>query len=275
MKVGNYAIEGKDGAKAQVTIIPLPGAPGSELDNVNRWRGQVGLAPISSDDLKKAATQIQIADAPARFFEMSGVAPQTEGTTRILAALQNHGNAVWFFKMTGDNGLVTEQKEAFLSFLSNYRYPDAAAGAGELPASPTGAETAQTEAAHRWNPPAGWEPQQPGPMQDAKFLAAGGKATVTISIFTGPTGGVLPNVNRWRGQLGLPAIEEKALPPLLAPLDLPDTKANLVDMTGATERMVAAIVPRGEKMWFFKLLGETVAVRSEKNTFLEFVRSAK
>ena len=73
----------------------------------------------------------------------------------------------------------------------------------------------------------------------------------------------------------MPAIEEKALPPLLAPLDLPDTKANLVDMTGATERMVAAIVPRGEKMWFFKLLGETVAVRSEKNTFLEFVRSAK
>jgi hypothetical protein len=296
MKVGNYSIEGRDGAKAQVTIIPLPGAAGNELNNVNRWRGQIGLPPIKSEDLNQAATEVKVAGEPARLFEVSGVAPQTDGTTRILAALQNRGDSVWFFKMMGNDGLVKEQKDTFLSFLDHYQYPDA--GRGELPAVPTTAQTTPATQERngdtpkrelqpgtqpspakpdgsRWNSPAGWEPQQPGPMQDAKFLVAGGKASVSISIFDGPAGGLLPNVNRWRGQLGLPAITEKALAPLLAPLDLPDTKAKLVDMTGATERMVAAIVPRDEKTWYFKLLGETVAVASEKDTFLKFVKSAK
>jgi hypothetical protein len=289
MKVGNYAIEGRDGAKAQVTIIPLPYAAGNELDNVNRWRGQVGLAPIKSEDLNKAGRQIKVSGEPARLFEVSGVAPQTGGLTRILAALQNRGDTAWFFKMMGDDDLVTEQKDAFLSFLDNYQNPEPRGSAQPPVFSPaeqpsqagpvrpqTQAQASQTKPdGTRWNPPAGWEPQQPGPMQEAKFLVAGGKATVSISIFDGPAGGLLPNVNRWRGQLGLPAITEKALSPLLTPLDLPDTKAKLVDMTGATERMVAAIVPRGEKTWYVKLLGESVAVATEKNTFLEFVKSAK
>jgi hypothetical protein len=113
-------------------------------------------------------------------------------------------------------------------------------------------------------------------MQDGKFLVAGGKATVTISIFQGATGGTLANVNRWRTQqLGLPATDEGTLPSLLTPLDLPDTKASLVDMTGPTQRMVAAIVPHGEQVWFFKMLGDEAAVGAEKTAFIEFVKTAK
>lgn len=129
---------------------------------------------------------------------------------------------------------------------------------------------------HAWPAPADWQEQTPGPMQDGKFLVANGKATVTISIFQGATGGTLANVNRWRTQqLGLPKVDQAALPNLLTPLDLPDTKANLVDMTGPKQRMVAAIVPRGEQTWFFKLLGEDAAVAAEKERFLDFVKAAK
>ena len=70
-------------------------------------------------------------------------------------------------------------------------------------------------------------------------------------------------------------MDEAGLPALLAPLDLPDTKANLVDMAGSTQRMVAAIVPRGQETWFFKLLGEKEAVGTEKQGFVEFVKNAK
>src|SRR5437773_8052386 len=51
MRIGNYAVQGKNGEKAQVTVIALPGSSGSELDNVNRWRGQVGLQPISAAEV--------------------------------------------------------------------------------------------------------------------------------------------------------------------------------------------------------------------------------
>src|SRR6266571_6281088 len=144
MRIGNYAISGKNLAKAQMTIVSLPGAAGSELDNVNRWRSQVGLQPISAAELPNQATSIQIADAPARLFELSGVAPQTKAATRILAALQPHGDAMWFFKMMGDDDLVRGQKNAFIGFLQKYQYSDAGPpGAPQPPSQPTASQIPQ------------------------------------------------------------------------------------------------------------------------------------
>jgi len=179
----------------------------------------------------------------------------------------------------GDDPLVREQEQTFLAFCAKYRYPDEPQPAPtETSSVPTEAPDPQQETPkhkHTWTAPKGWQEQQPGPMQDGKFLVADGKATVTISIFQGATGGNLANVNRWRAQIGLPAVQESALASLLTPLDLPDTKANLVDMNGPTQRLVAAIVPHGEQMWFFKLLGEDAAVGGEKKAFIDFVKTAK
>ncbi len=275
MKVANFAIEQRDGSKAQVSVVPLPGASGSELDNVNRWRGQLGLKPITADELPKQTTEIKISGTPAHLFELSGIAPGAERTSRILAALQKRGDSIWFFKMMGDAELVNQQKAAFLSYLAAYKYPESAAGFGSVSPAPAPAAIAQPAASARWKAPAGWEPQPPGPMQEAKFLAAGGKVTATISIFGGPAGGTLANVNRWRGQLGLAPVEEKSLASLLSPLDLPESRANLVDMAGATERMIAAIVPRGDRTWFFKIVGDPVAVGNEKENFIQFVQTTK
>jgi hypothetical protein len=278
IRIGNYTVSGKNGADAQVTVISLPGNGGGELENVNRWRGQVGLQGITEADLTKEVKDVEVAGSPARFFEMSGIAPQGKKQTRLLAAIQSRGGSMWFFKMVGDDGLVRDQKEVFLGFCAKYRYPDqVSGGAADTAAAPTEAPGLEQETPKRsWTAPKGWQEQAPGPMQDGKFLVAGGKATVTISIFQGATGGTLANVNRWRTQqLGLPATDEGTLPSLLTPLDLPDTKASLVDMTGPTQRMVAAIVPHGEQVWFFKMLGDEAAVGAEKTAFIEFVKTAK
>src|SRR5215472_10586128 len=85
MRVGNYAIAGANGAKAQVTVIPLPGTAGSELDNVNRWRGQIGLGPITEDQLAGQAKQVQLAGAPVRLFDLAGKDPKNQSAARILA----------------------------------------------------------------------------------------------------------------------------------------------------------------------------------------------
>ena len=44
MRAASFRVPGKDGKQADVSVIPLPGLAGSDLDNVNRWRGQVGLS---------------------------------------------------------------------------------------------------------------------------------------------------------------------------------------------------------------------------------------
>jgi hypothetical protein len=277
MRVGNYMIAGAGGAKAQVTVIPLPLGSGGELANVNRWRGQVNLGAITEENLASEAHETRIAGAPGKYYEFAGASPETGTTSRLMAAIQTHGDSVFYFKILGDDSLVKAQKDAFLGFLASYRYPDGG-GAPPVVAAPV-APPLNPQAAppsRTWPSPKGWERQQPGQMQDAKFLVGGGKAVLTVSIFDSPTGGNLANVNRWRqNQLGLEPVDEAGLAGLLTPLDLPGAKATLVDMKGPQQRMVAAIVTRGGSTWFFKLMGEDAAVGGEKKAFTEFVKACK
>src|SRR5260370_37078780 len=50
MRVASFRIAGKNAKLADVGIVPLPGLAGSDLANVNRWRGQVGQPPVSEDE---------------------------------------------------------------------------------------------------------------------------------------------------------------------------------------------------------------------------------
>jgi len=268
MRVGNYVVRGKGDEKAEVTVIPLPGGAGSELDNVNRWRGQIGLAAQTQEQIDRDAVSITIAGHPARLFDLAG-------TNRMLAAWQDHGGSRWFFKMKGADALVQQQKSAFLQFCENYRYPDSTVAADSPNPHQQVSAAADTSAGPEWNAPAEWKSQTPGPMQDAKFSTADGKAVITISIFEGTTGGLLANVNRWRGQLELAPVDEAGLSSLITSLDSSGQEAKLVDMNGAKQRMVAAIVPLGSKTAFFKLMGDTSSVGAEKDRFIAFVKSAK
>src|SRR5687767_12700101 len=44
MRVGSFEVPGEENQRLDISVIPLSGRSGSELDNVNRWRGQVKLA---------------------------------------------------------------------------------------------------------------------------------------------------------------------------------------------------------------------------------------
>ena len=268
MRLASYVVHGPAGEEAQVSVIPLPESP--EVDNVNRWRNQLGLNAITESEANSQAQEVSIGGERARMFELSGTAQGKP--TRTLAALLKHAGSMWFFKMMGDDGLVRSQKDAFVKFLAQYQisHDDHShdAPAGQTPAVTSSAEpTAKNPAA-----PATWKQVPPGPMQEAKFVVGEGKATVTLST---AGGGLLPNVNRWRGQIELPPVTEKDLETLAVPLDLTDAKGTLVDMRGPSQRLVVAIVPRGDKTWYFKLMGEDSTVGAEKNALIEFARASK
>ena len=181
---------------------------------------------------------------------------------------------MWVFKINGDDALVAAQKSAFVGFIARYPLPqhDHAAEQSNEPPPVVVPEVKPTSVSKA---PAGWVEQPPGPMQDAKFSVADGQATVTLSIFGNAAGGLRANLDRWRGQIGLPPVSDADLEKLATPLDLPDAKATLVDMTGPKQRLITVIVPRGDRTAFFKLLGEPAAVAAEKNSLLEFVKGTK
>src|SRR5208283_5896950 len=59
MRVASFKVTGADGKQADVSVIPLPGGAGGDFSNVNRWRGQVGLAPVSEAELPQLAQPVE------------------------------------------------------------------------------------------------------------------------------------------------------------------------------------------------------------------------
>jgi hypothetical protein len=108
----------------------------------------------------------------------------------------------------------------------------------------------------------------------------GAKAEVNVAELNGEGGGLLANVNRWRGQLGLGAIGENDLPQLAQSLDVPGGKATLVDFAGvdaktrAPTRLVGVIVSQNGQTWFYKLMGAGQIVAQQKSAFTKFIQSA-
>ncbi|HXC01355.1 MAG TPA: hypothetical protein VNU49_01800, partial [Opitutaceae bacterium] len=137
MRKGSFLVSGAGGAKADMSVTAFPGDVGGDLANVNRWRGQVGLAPI--DDAALAQT-VQTIDAPAgkfSFVELSG-APKP---VRMLGAWLQQPDRRWFFKLLGDDALVTAQRDAFMAFLKSVSFAAAPATAGPVGAAPVQAQS--------------------------------------------------------------------------------------------------------------------------------------
>lgn len=282
MRVGHFAINGEQGQKAQVTIIPLAGEAGGNSENVNRWRGQVGASRLTDAQITEAGTEVKIGTAPGRLFDFAGRTLDEDKPTRIIAAILHREGMSWFFKMIGDDSLVAAQKPNFVKFLGTIAFVTGHSHA-EHAAAASGASTAdagpESGSKPGWTVPAGWTEQSPGPMQVAKFAAHAGDAhaEVMISALPGDAGGKLPNVNRWRGQIGLPPITEGDLATQARPLEIPGADTYMVDFNNeATKRaMVAVAVSRSGQTWFYKLLGETAAVSQQKAAFLQFVQTTK
>src|SRR3954471_14517480 len=53
MRKGSFLINDNDGRKADMSITVFPGTVGGDLANVNRWRNQIQLPPVSEAELAK------------------------------------------------------------------------------------------------------------------------------------------------------------------------------------------------------------------------------
>jgi hypothetical protein len=279
MRVGYFAVTGQTNQKAEVTIIPLPGMAGGDLENVNRWRAQVGLAPVQQAELSKLTEAIQVGGQAGQLYDFAGAPYDRSEQSRLLVAVLRSEGTAWFFKMLGDDALVAQQKPVFVEFLKALAFEKATAGpaVGAAPDQPT---EAASHSGWTATAPADWQQQSPAPMQAAKFTVAapsGGQAEITVVMLPGDAGGTLANVNRWRQQIGLGPVSEGELTQLVSPLEVAGAKGLQVDMTAdkTKRRMVAAVVSRGAETWFYKLVGDEAVVGKQKAPFLQFVQGAK
>jgi hypothetical protein len=292
MRAARFAVPNTNGPAADVSIIPLKDITANRADVINLWREQIRLPPASDETLAAQVEKVAVGSVPAELFDMVSEQPVIEdkAKARTLVAVAKNGNTTWFIKLTGENELVRREKPQFLAFLQSLNLE----AISSSPAPPRGFASTndregpggRPETKPQWTVPPGWKEMPAPQMLLAKFRIAGSggaSADVNVSVATDDGGGVLANVNRWRGQLGLPPVEEAELQKLVNALDLPEGKAMLVDMngtdarTGQPARLIGAIVPRDKRgqTWFYKLMGNTQIAEQEKAAFISFLQSAK
>ncbi len=225
-----------------VSVIGLP-SPQPLLANVNRWRGQLQLSHISQKELEDSTQKVELADAKtvAFVFDLEGI------------------------------GSATPRRGPF--------------AAGPPPAVSRSASTSPVATASpgfEYEKPDGWQPGKKGPMRKIAFEVSSGDLKAEITVTTLPAGGgaVGMNVDRWRGQVGLPPVDAADEEDGLDELDVSGQKATYVVLEGPEESdprrsTLGVISIRGDTAWFFKMMGDAEVVSAQKENFESFVGSVR
>jgi hypothetical protein len=94
----------------------MPTSPRFLLLNVNRWRQQVGLEAVDSDNLDDLFEPITLDKIAGRYLELVGP------SDTILGTIVQADGRTWFFKLAAPNRLADHSRKDFKSFVSSSRF---------------------------------------------------------------------------------------------------------------------------------------------------------
>jgi len=262
----------------EVAISLLGGAAGGLLANVNRWGvQQMGLDPVDESTISNVVTEVDLADGvQAHVVDLTSAG---DDPRRMLVAVIPRPGTTWFMKAFDNTAAVTEHEETLLAIIRSVHFAAApTAAAPTAPAAPGRSASANVRNA-RWQAPGGWKKLPAGQMGLAAFAIAteGEPLKVTVSRFPGNVGGLLANLNRWRGQVGLEPVARSEDQPVKA-LKVGGEDGLMIHLTGAGDDpagLVVVLVRQGGRTWFFKMNGRATSVAKHLTAFQAFVESVR
>ncbi len=242
-----------DGGPYELTVTPLglPGddLPGYVLANVNRWRGQLGLRPVTSEQLPRTSTQFDLNGAEVTVVDLQG----------------NLGGGA----------------------AMPMRAPFAGGGAGgptPRGAGPTRPAAATAGSSITFDTPPGWAEGEltvaRGGIQIRRQAAfeveeGGQSLEVTVTRMPGSPSSRLININRWRGQIQLDPITEAELDADHKQVDIDGTSGTYVQLIGGKQAILGVVAFRDGMAWFIKLQGDHDLALQEREHFEAFLESIR
>lgn len=291
----------------EVQVSAFAGDAGGVLDNVNRWRKQINLDPITDAQL---GDNVQIIDTQGSFGGVVDLTNTSNSKRTIATVIQGGAGMSWFVKASGEPDAVGKQKAAIIAFAESFRFKNPAADAhaghdhsdpnhvheapaasatptpgtfvpasmqGQLPAGAIPTGNVQLAKPDSWTQT---QPSSPIILAAYNAKSAQGDAAVTVTSLNSDGGGLLPNINRWRNQLGLTPVASLSDQPVVL-LNMTGVTAMLVDLEAdpagpfAGKRMMMAVVSRSSETWYFKMTGSVSALTELKSDFIAAVQSAR
>jgi hypothetical protein len=219
------------------------------LDNVNRWRGQLGMAPVKAEAIVELET-IDVAGRPLVIADLHG------------------GDSPSKKADVATDGPPAEKKPL------------------EEPASEeSAAKNPSTEGAKgplSYKLPKDWVELPTNTMRLANLTVGDGEteAAVTGFAFSASAPAMadpLANINRWRGEIGMPPITQDELDKDVEKMDIDGMQSTYVDLMpeGNEEFTLAAMGQRDDKVWFFKLRGPAETVAAQREAFKAWLASLR
>ena len=171
------------GQQEDIRHYPVPKAASVETDSKSAM-------PDGHPELPEGHPELS-PQMPAGHPDVSGQGQKKPG--RMLGAIAIRDNRSWYFKMTGSDEAVQDQMEEFLALVQSIKF----AGADGSPS---------------WKLPEGWKQEPSSGMRFATIRVPAADPPLEMSVIPLPnlSGGVeqtlLENINRWRGQMSVPAL---------------------------------------------------------------------
>ena len=101
-----------------IIVNHFPGNVGGELANINRWRSQVQLPPLTQEQIAQNSQKVQVGGGTATVVDFAATAPNNE---RIVAAIipDPAGDRTWFLKLYGPGKRVEQNKAGFMDLIKS------------------------------------------------------------------------------------------------------------------------------------------------------------
>lgn len=223
-----------DAPPADVAAFLLPLSP--MLDNVNRWRGQLGQGPVAEADLASMAYDWRGEQAIlVDLVEDTGGGPDAPPPSkRFIGLLVPFQGRLFSVKIVGPVDVVNANETKFHAFLQSLAAKEATRGV-EQPTPPTDPKTRGLRERLQWDTPSGWAAERAkGGMRVASFrIANAPELDVRIVALRGDGGGLAQNARRWAGQAGHGPVTDETLAKLPR-IEVLGTQAVLCDFEGRT-----------------------------------------
>ncbi len=120
--VAKFMLSGAAGAQAAVNVSKSAGQGGGLEENVNRWRKQLALSPLTAAELAKSVQSIPTPGGQASAVEMTGTDGKTGQPAKLVGVMLSRNDESWFYKLMGDSQVVETHKDEFLKFVQSVKY---------------------------------------------------------------------------------------------------------------------------------------------------------
>ncbi|WP_127716403.1 hypothetical protein [Halobacteriovorax sp. HLS] len=133
----------------------------------------------------------------------------------------------------------------------------------------------ENDSSLKWSAPQQWKEKETNSIRIGSYdLPSIGdkKAELSIIILAGDGGGITPNLNRWRGQIGLEQSDKKTIESTLEKITGKLGIFQFTQITNQDKSILAAFIMNKGKTIYVKATGHKDVLDNQRDLFLEFIK---